>query len=123
MRISEATTDRYPAGLLPSLMVLGVVVAYAQAGLASAENWPKVLRVTAAAATYCVVLLVLCRRQPDLRIGAFITAGAAAGIVSGLTRPSISLAVTRNCTVTRVCAEPRPNMDDIAIFKLYALAS
>ena len=93
MRISEATTDRYPAGLLPSLMVLGVVVAFALAGLASAENWPKVLRVTAAAATYCVVLLVLCRRQPDLRIGAFITAGAAAGIVSGLTRPAISLAV------------------------------
>lgn len=93
MQTDEATTQRYAAGLLPSLMVLGVVVAFALVGLASAENWPKVLRVTAAAVTYCVVLLALCRRQPDLRIGAFITAGAAAGVVSGLTRPSISLAV------------------------------
>jgi hypothetical protein len=89
----RAIDARYPPGLLPSVMVLGVVVAFALAGLVSVGNWPEVLRVAAAATPCWLGLLALSRRQPGARIGAFVDAGAAAGIVSGLVRPTISLAV------------------------------
>ena len=59
----------------------------------SAGNWPKVLRVVAAAGTYALLLLALCRGRSKARIESFIAAGAAAGAVSGLVRPSVSPAV------------------------------
>jgi hypothetical protein len=93
MRNDEATRQRYPAGLVPSLFVLGAVVAFALVGLAAAGNWPKVLRVVAAAGTYALLLLALCRGRSKARIESFIATGAAAGAVSGLVRPSVSPAV------------------------------
>jgi hypothetical protein len=75
-----------------SLVLLAAVVVFALVGLAAAGNWPKFARVSAAAGTYGIVLLGFgMRTMPRLRL--FITAGAAAGAVSGLVRPSTSLAL------------------------------
>ena len=76
-----------------SLAVLGAVVAFALVGLAAAGNWPKVLRVAAAAAAYAIVLLVMRRGGAEPGLVAFVAAGAAAGAVSGLVRPAFSPAV------------------------------
>ncbi len=91
MQSSETLNARYPAGLLPSLAVLGAIVAFALIGLAAVGNWPKVLRVAAAAATYALLLLSVCRGRSEPRPGAFLVAGAAAGAVSGLLRPGLLL--------------------------------
>ena len=76
-------------GLRRSLLLLGVVIAIALAGLAIDGNWPKVLRVAAAAGTYAAALLVLARPGTDVsrRWWWFAVAGVCAGVASGLFRP------------------------------------
>ena len=59
-------------------------------GLAVDGNWPKVLRVGAAAGAYACMLLALSRKHAPGRAiewWRFAAAGTAAGIVSGLLRP------------------------------------
>jgi hypothetical protein len=83
-------TPNQRSDLLASLALLACVVLIALAGLALDGNWPKVARVSAAAATYVVVLLVLAGRRAQaggmhrLPYYPFALAGALAGIVSGL---------------------------------------
>ena len=72
-----------------SLMLLGIVVAIALAGLAAAGNWPKVVRVALAAVTYAALLVLVNRRR--IRLPAFMLSGAVAGFVSGMARPATSL--------------------------------
>ncbi|HEU4648721.1 MAG TPA: hypothetical protein VFS33_06640 [Gemmatimonadales bacterium] len=93
MSPTRTASATYAPGLLGSLALLGIIIALALAQLAWAGNWPKVLRVAAAAATYAAVLLPLCRTHVTLRPSAFIAAGAAAGAVSGLVRPTTSAAL------------------------------
>lgn len=90
MRNLTTTTNRYPAALPASLIVLGAIVTFALIGLALAGKWPKVARVGAAAATYAIFLLIEHRSRPELRLAFFLAAGAAAGAVSGLLRASTS---------------------------------
>jgi hypothetical protein len=63
-------------------------------GLTLDGNWPKVLRVALSFGAYVGVLLAWERaagrsREPEGRLGlwAFVTAGVAAGAMSGLVRP------------------------------------
>jgi hypothetical protein len=75
-----------------SLLLLGAVVAVALIGLSIDGNWPKVLRVGAAAGTYAGMMLVLARSHAPGRAiewWRFAAAGTAAGIVSGLLRPAL----------------------------------
>jgi hypothetical protein len=81
----------FPAGLRASLAVLALIVAIALIGLGAAGNWPKVLRVAAAAVTYAVVLLLLSRGRAAHHPRVFVAAGAVAGAVSGLARPTTSV--------------------------------
>jgi len=75
-----------------SLALIGAVVVFALIGLATDHNWPKLLRVSLAFATYAGSLLGSTRRA---RAGAdrpisyswFALAGALAGLVSGIVRP------------------------------------
>ncbi len=78
-----------------SFVVLGAVVIIALIGLAAAHNWPKLLRVALAFASYATALLVGCRPRspnhpdPAVPYWLFTAAGAIAGIVSGIVRPTI----------------------------------
>lgn len=83
-------SGRYPPGLLASLALLAVIVAVALIGLAISGNWAKVFRVSAAAATYSIVVLVLGRGSAAAPVASFMAAGAAAGAVSGVARAATS---------------------------------
>lgn len=82
-----------------SFVVLGAVVLIALVGLAAAHNWPKLLRVGLAATSYATVLLVGSRprssNHPDAGVPywLFVIAGATAGVVSGIVRPTILVPV------------------------------
>lgn len=81
------TLPRARRDLYASLVLLGAVVAFGLAGLASDGNWPKVLRVATAAAGYAAVLLGAGRRSEKLLPWrAFAAAGAVAGLLSGVVR-------------------------------------
>ena len=79
-------------------LLIGLVV-FALIGLVLQANWPKLLRVAAAAAAYLLVLLpaALKRLPPSgdaaLAYRLFAIAGAAAGLVSGLARPSTTVPI------------------------------
>jgi hypothetical protein len=66
----------FPAGLRASLAVLALIVAIALIGLGAAGNWPKVLRVAAAAVTYAVVLLLLSRGRAAHHVAASMLGAA-----------------------------------------------
>jgi hypothetical protein len=86
--------------LLASVALLGVVVALALIGLALDGNWPKVIRVACAAATYVTILLAFASRgEGPARYWWFAAAGAAAGLVSGMLRPVPDLAPVLTGTV------------------------
>jgi hypothetical protein len=94
--------ERADAGreLRLSLALLATIVVFALIGLATDRNWPKILRVSSAFVTYAAVLLTLLhyRRGAQAVVRAipfawFIGAGAAAGLVSGLVRPEVDVAV------------------------------
>ena len=93
------TSTVSPKAVRHSLAVLGAVVLFALIGLAFAGNWPKVLRVGLAAASYAAVLVAgsrsLSREKPGAAIPywLFAIAGAAAGLVSGLVRPTVQPSV------------------------------
>lgn len=74
-----------------SLGVLGVVVAFALAGLVLAENWSKLLRVGVAATVYLACMGLAARRSPQRHDATpwwfFALAGALAGLASGVLRP------------------------------------
>jgi hypothetical protein len=89
MQPLDAPRPRYPAGLRPSLLGLGAIIALALLGLAGDGNWSKMLRVALATGTYATLLLAFCRWQKALHVSAFLMAGAAAGAVSGVVRPAI----------------------------------
>jgi hypothetical protein len=78
-----------------SLVVLGFVLALALTGLALTQNWGKLVRVAGAAAVYLGCLGLLVRRstprgeEPPWR--AFATAGALAGLASGVLRPDTTV--------------------------------
>ncbi|HMJ17963.1 MAG TPA: hypothetical protein VK478_06180 [Gemmatimonadaceae bacterium] len=78
-----------------SFVVLGAVALIALVGLSVAHNWPKLLRVGLAAASYAAVLLIGSRlrssNHPDAVVPywLFAIAGATAGLVSGIVRPTI----------------------------------
>ena len=81
-----------------SLVLIGVAVAMALVGLAADGNWPKVLRVALAFASYASVLQLLARtgskeREEPVSFACFAGAGASAGVVSGLVRPHFDLNV------------------------------
>ena len=82
-----------------SLLLLAAIILMALIGLASAGNWPKVLRVGLAFGAYALVLLTGSSLRATSRSHAvapywlFSVAGASAGLVSGLVRPTIQPAV------------------------------
>ena len=90
--------------LLISIALLTAVICIADVSLAFQGNWPKILRITLAAATYVFVLGVILRGTgrfgaPPARLPywVFLAAGAAAGVVSGIVRPdaTVGLAVAQ----------------------------
>jgi hypothetical protein len=88
-----------PKALRHSLVLLGIVVLIALIGLAFAGNWPKLLRVGLAAASYAAVLVAGSRLLSWEHPGAaipywlFAVAGAVAGLVSGVVRPTVQPSV------------------------------
>jgi hypothetical protein len=71
-----------------------LVLAIALTGLAMDGNWPKVLRVAGAGGTYLITLLAIgTERAAPVRWRVFFAAGLAAGVVSGLLRPAVDLAI------------------------------
>jgi len=79
--------------LLISIALLTAVISVADLTLAFQGNWPKIVRITLAAATYVFVLGVLLRSTgrfgaPPSRLPywVFVAAGGAAGAVSGILR-------------------------------------
>jgi hypothetical protein len=78
---------RHRTDLELSLLLVGVVVLLALGGLASDANWPKLLRVATAFLGYATVLLTTARRGESPALPAFVLAGAAAGLLSGVVRP------------------------------------
>jgi hypothetical protein len=85
--------------LRASLFLLGAVFAFALVGLVLQENWPKLLRVGAAAAAYLGTVPLLARRwwQPHVATACpyrvFAVAGAVAGALGSLLRPAPALLV------------------------------
>lgn len=83
-----------------SLLLLGGVIVFACIGLATDANWPKLLRVSSAFATYATVLVATILTRSGARmLGGFLAAGAAAGAVSGLVRPEIHPALVAISTL------------------------
>ena len=82
-----------------SFVVLGAVVLIALIGLAAAHNWPKLLRIAMAFGSYATVLLGGSRLRSSSDPNAavpywmFAVAGAIAGLVSGVVRPTILVPV------------------------------
>ena len=83
--------------LFVSIAVLTAVIMIADVSLALQGNWPRILRLTLSAAVYVGVLgatlKVLGRFGAPARqlpVGAFLGAGAAAGLVGALARPELS---------------------------------
>ena len=86
--------------LILSIGLLTAVIMIADVSLAIQGNWPKILRVTLAAATYVAILgmtLKLTGRfgapPSRLPVWTFLVAGAAGGLVSGVVRPEVSAPV------------------------------
>ncbi len=86
--------------LLESLLLLALVVAGALVGLALQQNWLKILRVASASLGYFTALFVAVRSPPARAKGPgvypywpFCLAGAVAGLMSAVVRPSTSLAL------------------------------
>src|SRR6185436_3723681 len=86
--------------LIVSIGLLTAVIMIADVSLAVQGNWPKILRVTLAAATYVAILGMTLRvigrfGAPPARlpVWAFLLAGAAVGLVSGVVRPEVSAPV------------------------------
>jgi hypothetical protein len=93
--------------LLASVGLLCAVVLFALAGLGSDGNWPKVLRVGAAAAAYLTVLLSLALRRDagrPLPWWTFAAAGAAAGGASAAVRALMGPAPAGNAAAGAVVA-------------------
>jgi hypothetical protein len=83
--------DRSPGPLRLSLLLLTSVILLAEAGLALDRNWPKLIRVGLAAAAYITPLAIWSRSgrlQTSCPWWRFALAGALAGAVSGIARPS-----------------------------------
>jgi membrane associated rhomboid family serine protease len=77
-----------------SVALIGAVIALALCFLVIDRNWPKLLRVALSFATYATVLLGGARTlgSDEARPAPywlFLVAGAAAGVMSGVVRPSI----------------------------------
>ena len=85
--------------LRASLLLLGGVFVFALAVLVLQQNWPKLLRVGAAAVAYLGLVALLARRwwRPELAgpcpYRVFAVAGAAAGALGSLLRPAPALLV------------------------------
>jgi hypothetical protein len=86
--------------LILSIGLLTAVIMIADVSLAIQGNWPTILRVTLAAATYVAVLGATLKAAgrfgapPErLPVWAFLVAGAAGGLVSGVVRPDGSAPV------------------------------
>ncbi len=92
LRLAAGLTPR--GAVLQSLLLLGAIVGCALVGLAIQGNWPKVLRVLLAALAYGTILGLSLRRATTAGgapYGNFVVAGAVAGAVSGLVRPTTTL--------------------------------
>jgi hypothetical protein len=83
-----------------SLCLLGLLVAFALAGLAWDENWRKLLRVTMGFTTYLTALLsalglygLIMKKRAGLPFWAFALAGAMAEASSGWLRPAAKMIV------------------------------
>jgi hypothetical protein len=86
--------------LIISVALLTAVIMIADVTLAIQGNFPKIVRITIAAATYVAVLgsilKVLGRfpaPPPRLPLWPFLAAGLAGGLVSGLVRSDVDLSV------------------------------
>jgi hypothetical protein len=96
--MDQPTSPRHD--LRVSLALVSAVVVFALIGLATDHNWPKLLRVSLAFATYAGSLLAFTNaRRADASAEAlieyrwFAIAGALAGLVSGIVRPEFRLDV------------------------------
>jgi hypothetical protein len=92
--------------LIVSVGLLSGIVMIADLVLALQGNWPKIIRVTLAAAAYVGILGFLLKGMG--RLGApparlplwvFLAAGAMAGLMSGIVRPDINSAVVIASTI------------------------
>ena len=93
--------------LLASVGLLTAVVLLAVTGLGSDGNWPKVLRVGAAAVAYLSILVALALRRDAERAlpwWAFATAGGTAGVVSAAVRAAAGPDVEGNFAAGAVAA-------------------
>lgn len=89
------STSRAAPELIGSITLIALIVAGATVGLLFQGNWPKTVRVLAASATYLGVCGVVLACTSALRGEArrlpywpFWFAGAAAGLVSAVVRPT-----------------------------------
>lgn len=85
-----------------SIALIAVVVVLALVGLATDGNWPKILRVGLSFLAYAGTLEAWRRAaaaRPTLPFLWFASAGAAAGLVSGLVRPELHLSILLAGTV------------------------
>ena len=94
--------------LIVSVGLFTAVIMLADVSLALQGNWPKILRVTFAAATYVGVLGFLLKSMgrfgappSRLPVWVFLVAGAAAGLVSAAVHPELrSPAVIASAVLT-----------------------
>ena len=86
--------------LIVSVGLLTAIIMIADVSLAIQGNWPRIVRVTLAAATYVGVLGFVLKSMgrfgaspAKLPLWVFLAAGAAAGLVSGVARPELPSSV------------------------------
>ena len=89
---TESAADVAREDLTVSLVIIGLIIAFALVQLGFQGNWPKVLRVSLAFLTYSTVLLCLIRwtlkaEQSSLPYHIFAVAAGAAELCSGWLRP------------------------------------
>ena len=80
--------DRRGAGALAAtLLASGALLLFIEIGLATDRNWPKMIRVGAAALGYVAVLLASGAFRHPQTLWRYVVAGIAAGLLSEAVRP------------------------------------
>ena len=88
--ITPRVDRRGTGALAATLIALGALLLFVEIGLATDRNWPKMIRVGAAALGYVGTLLASGALRSPQALWRYVLAGLVGGLVSGVVRADAS---------------------------------